>query len=275
MCKLAIVTKHDSAQLGQIITNVWRAMSATERDGFGAAWISPDGKIGFAKSSHPTLLPELPAFCAAFSDGNGLPSNGGELIIHGRTATCGVNVANTHPMTSHNSALVHNGVVSSKRFHNTDTTCDSELLLHAWKQDGIDAVAADITGYYAFAILQRIKGKTVLDVVRDDRASLKAGKIGLDAWGFATTDDLLRVVGASPVADFKTNTHASFVNGKIYSVESFKPAQADKSLEMKADLAFGSHRPKYYSGSTNWRGKQAELAAERDAIMSDWPTQGY
>lgn len=268
MCKLAITTKHDASQLEQIITAAWRCMATTERDGFGAAWISPDGKIGYVKSSHPTLLPDLPSFCSAFSDGNGLPSNGGELIIHGRTATCGVNVANTHPMLGANAALVHNGVVSSRRYHNTDTTCDSELLLHAWKQDGIDAVATDVTGYYAFAVLQRIKGKTVLDVVRDDRAQLKAGKMEGGAWGFATTDELLRVIGAAPVADFKTCTHASFVNGKLYSVDSFKPAQADKSLDLKADLAFGAHRKSYY-GSTNWRGKQAQLVSP-DADPVGW-----
>jgi hypothetical protein len=257
MCKLAIFTQHAPEKLGEIITKTWQSMSATERDGFGAAWISPDGKIGYVKSSHPTLLPDLPKFCSAFSEGNGLPSNGGELIIHGRTATCGVNVENTHPMLGTNSALVHNGVVSSRRYHNTDTTCDSELLLHAWKQDGIDAVAADITGYYAFAILQRIKGKTVLDVVRDDRASLKCGKIGRDGWVFATTEELLRVNGATYVSDFKTNTHASFVDGRLYSTDSFKPAAADKRLDMAADVAFGAHRKTYQAASTNWRGKSA------------------
>ncbi len=261
MCKLAIITKHDSGKLKAIISSAWQEMAKTEKDGFGAAWVSPSGKIGYVKSSQAAFLPDLPSFCAAFSEGNGLGSDGGALIIHGRTATCGVNVGNTHPMMGPNCALVHNGVVSSKRFRNTETTCDSELLLHAWKADGIDAVAREISGYYAFAILQRIRGKTVLDVVRDDKANLKVGKID-GGWAFATTPALLSVLGSSYLADYKSNTHTSFVNGEVYSVEKFIPAEVDKSLDEAASKAL-DRTPAFprYKGSTNWRSEtaQAEL----------------
>ena len=266
MCKLAIVTKHDSTQLGSIIINAWREMSRTEKDGFGAAWVRPNGKIGYVKSSQATFLTELPSFCDTFSEGTELRSDGGALIIHGRTATCGVNVVNTHPMLSTGCALVHNGVVSSSRFHNTDTTCDSELLLHAWKEDGIDAVAQDISGYYAFAIIQRIKGRTVLDVVRDDRAQLKVGKVD-GGWAFATTPELLKTLGSSALSDYKTNTHVSFVDGKEYSVASFVPAKADKKLEKAAAKALGGHNmyTSYKEPSTNWRASAA-FANQRDAV---------
>ena len=272
MCKLAIVTKHDSTKLGAIIVNAWTEMSKTERDGFGAAWVSPNGKIGYVKSSQASLLPDLPAFCAAFSEGNGLKSDGGALIIHGRTATCGVNVANTHPMLGSNSALVHNGIVSSKRFHNTESTCDSELLLHAWKADGIDAVAKDISGYYAFAIIQRIRGKTVLDVVRDDKAQLKVGRIA-DGWAFATTPQLLNALGSSYLSDYKSNTHTSFVDGEVYSVEHFIPAEADKRLEKAAAKAIGMNNIyTQYKESTNWRVREAQQT-QQDAMELDWPAQ--
>ena len=258
MCKLAIVTKHDRANLGAIIVNTWKEMSSTENDGFGAAWVMPNGKIGYMKSSQPTILPDLPAFCESFSDGTELKSDGGALIIHGRTATCGVNAANTHPMLQNNCALIHNGVVNSSRFHNTETSCDSELLLHAWKEDGIDAVAKDISGYYAFAIIQRIKGKTVLDIVRDDRAQLKVGKID-GGWAFATTHGLLTVLGSAYLSDYKKNTHTSFVDGKQYSVAGFEPAEADKTLEKAARKALGLHNAytSYKEQSTNWRSSAA------------------
>lgn len=269
MCKLAIVTKHDSTKLGAIILNAWKEMATTERDGFGAAWVGPNGKIGYVKSSQPSFLPDLPTFCAAFSDGNGLKSDGGALIIHGRTATCGVNVGNTHPMMGSNCALVHNGVVSSKRFHNTETTCDSELLLHAWKADGIDAVAKDISGYYAFAIIQRIRGKTVLDIVRDDKAQLKVGKID-DGWAFATTTSLLATLGSSYLSDYKPNTHTSFVDGEVYSVENFIPAEADKRLEKAAHKAFGGSTVySNYRDSTNWRTKET-VQSHQDAMELGW-----
>lgn len=269
MCKLAIVTKHDSTKLGAIILNAWKEMSTTERDGFGAAWVGPNGKIGYVKSSQPSFLPDLPTFCAAFSDGNGLKSDGGALIIHGRTATCGVNVGNTHPMMGGNCALVHNGVVSSKRFHNTESTCDSELLLHAWKADGIDAVAKDISGYYAFAIIQRVRGKTVLDIVRDDKAQLKVGKID-DGWAFATNPALLATLGSTYLSEYKPNTHTSFVDGEVYSVDDFIPAEADKRLEKAAHKAFGGSTVySNYRDSTNWRSYEP-AKAKQEAMDLGW-----
>ena len=262
MCKLTIMTKHDANNLGSIITSVWRAMAVTEKDGFGAAWVSPNGKIGYVKSSHPTLLPELPAFCAAFSEGNGLSSDGGALIIHGRTATCGVNVGNTHPMLDTNCALIHNGVVRSKRFHNVDSTCDSELILQAWRHGGITSISRDITGYYALGIIERMRGKTILNVVRDDQAKLLVGKKD-DAWVFATTDTLLKVVGSNYVSEFCTNTLATFVNGELTSCEDFIPAKPDKRLEQDANKAFGNDfKYDHNWKTTNWRGKETQLGLE-------------
>lgn len=266
MCKLAILTKHESTQLGPIILKAWKEMAATERDGFGAAWVRPSGRIGYVKSSQATFLPELPSFCDSFSASTEMRSDGGALIIHGRTATCGVSLENTHPMLADGRALVHNGVVSSDRFQNVDTGCDSELLLHAWRQDGIDAVAKDVSGYYAFAIIQRLKGKTVLDVVRDDRAQLKVGKVA-GGWAFATTNSLLTSIGSSFLSDFTANTHVSFVDGKQYSVARFTPAKADKKLEKAAAKALGGHNAftSYKESSTNWRASAA-IASDRDAM---------
>jgi hypothetical protein len=145
-------------------------------------------------------------------------------------------------------------------------------LLHAWKADGIDAVAKDISGYYAFAIIQRIRGKTVLDVVRDDKAQLKVGKIA-DGWAFATTQALLTTLGSSYLADYKANTHTSFVDGEVYSVENFIPAEADKRLEKAAHKALGMNNIyTQYKESTNWRVRQAN-EAQQDAMELDWPAQ--
>jgi predicted glutamine amidotransferase len=251
------MTKHDASNLGGIITKAWAAMSSTEKDGFGAAWVSPNGKIGYVKSSHPTLLPSLPDFCAAFSDGNGLKSDGGALIIHGRTATCGVNVGNTHPMLDDNRALIHNGVVSSKRYHNINTTCDSELILQAWKCAGISSVSKDITGYYALGIIERMRGKTILSVVRDNQAKLVVGKKD-DAWVFATNTNLLTSLAVPYVSEFRTNTVATFVNGVSTCVESFIPAEPDRRLEKAANVAFG-HNNHYVRELRGHYGEQLSL----------------
>lgn len=262
MCKIAILTHHNPAELKATITALWRTMAKTERDGYGAAWVTPSGRIGWARSSAPEFSVTLPDFCSGFYDDAGdLTSDGGALLVHGRTATCGVNLENTHPLVLGNSALIHNGIVSSTRFHNTETTCDSELLLHAWRAEGLPAVARDISGYYAFGVIT-IKSKQVtLDVVRDNRANLWAGTLPqANGWAFATTQELLRVVGASPAAEFRANTAARFRNGHHLLTESFDPYREplNEATERKARRAFGSSKVSDYLFETE--------AAESSAI---------
>lgn len=240
MCKIMLMTGHDSAKLSEIIEKSWAAFAATEKDGYGAAWVSPSGKISSAKSSRPGLMDdELPDFCSGFYSSDSLESDGGALLLHGRTATCGVCLDNTHPMLGSNCAVVHNGVVSSRTFHNVDTTCDSELILLAHRQGGATKVASELSGYYAYGFMSVGKnGRTTLDVVRDDKASLYAGKTE-HGWVFATTKELLRVVGATPVAPFAENTAARWVNGKHTGTMSIKPQAPDMSLQSKAERALG------------------------------------
>lgn len=242
MCKIAILTHHNPAYLQTTITMLWKAMANTDDDGFGAAWVTSFGKIGWVKSSLPLLGKSLPDFCAGFyADSGSFESDGGALLVHGRTATCGVNLENTHPMLNDHSALVHNGIVQSKRFHNTECTCDSELLLHAWNAEGLPAVARDISGYYAFGAITTSRKGVTLDVVRDDRASLYAGMLA-EGWAFATTPELLRVTGADYAAEVRTNTAIRFRNGKHLLTESFLPQRGPLSeeTERRASRAFGT-----------------------------------
>lgn len=262
MCKIAILTSHDPDKLQEVVLKAWRAMSSTEKDGYGAAWVTPDGKIGYIKSSSTTPIIDVPDYFKAFSAGSWSKSNGGPLLIHGRTATCGVNADNTHPMIIGNSALIHNGIVNSKRYHNVETTCDSELLLHAWKDNGIISVAEEVTGYYAFGALTASKRKVTLDIVRDDKASLCGGSYH-KGMAFATTRQLLDVIGASFYGDVKTNVWFRYVNGKHILTESFVPKK-DSSLEAKSQLAFryqGDNPEREYDWpmqSTNWRGGSSD-----------------
>ena len=159
MCKIIILQRHAPAARNRLIRAAWSYFCRTgETDGFGAAWIARDGRLSWAKSSSPTLSGDLPAWADGFFAHRGLdePSDGGWLLLHGRTATCGVNVDNTHPMLDDNgtAALVHNGVVSSDTLQNVYTTCDSELLLHAWDQGGAKGLE-QVSGYFAFALLLR------------------------------------------------------------------------------------------------------------------------
>jgi hypothetical protein len=268
MCKLLILTSHDSSKLDSIIVKAWGVMSATERDGFGAAWVTPGGRIGWVRSSVPFIRESLPEFVAGFGARHGEQSDGGALIIHGRTATCGVSLCNTHPMLSGKTALVHNGVVSSSAFENKTTSCDSELLLTAFNHGDIHAIVQGITGYYAFGHIAAARGgRSVLTVVRDDRANLRVGRYG-SGWAFATTPAQLVAAGAVDHGDFKQCYAARFCGDKFLGGESFTPAPAPVALASKASKAFGGKSsvpasdeaydewvsPELRLNSTNWRG---------------------
>jgi predicted glutamine amidotransferase len=266
MCKLLILTSHESTKLDSIIVNAWSVMSSTERDGFGAAWVTPSGRIGWVRSSVPFIRESLPEFIAGFGARHGETSDGGALIIHGRTATCGVSLCNTHPMLSGRTALVHNGVVSSVVFDNKTTSCDSELLLTAFNHGDMHAVTQGITGYYAFGHIKAERGgRSVLTVVRDNRANLCVGRYG-SGWAFATTSAQLVAAGAVESGEFKQCFAARFCGDKFLGGESFVPAVAPVALASKASKAFGGKsvpvsdeayddwvNPELRLNSTNWR----------------------
>ena len=269
MCKIAIHTAHDPAKLADLILSSWKIMSTSEKDGFGACWIRPDGKLGYVKSSTTTLKSNLPAFIRGFQDGGICESNGTYLMIHGRTATCGVNAENTHPMIVGNDALIHNGIVTSKRYHNVETTCDSELLLHAWR-DGIKAIEQDINGYYAFGNIRINKRKTILDIVKDDRAQLHGASTtvsGEEGFIFATTGELTKTKDSEYLGEVEPNIWIRFVNGKHVSTNYFEPAKVEQTVKT-VELANKSMPGTAYNkmadwpakpDSTNWRRPNMQL----------------
>jgi len=205
MCKLLFLTGHNPAQRNSIIRHAWRYFERTgERDGFGAAWISRSGKLAHIRSSNPLLTNRLTEWSEGWHDqvGYNEPSDGSALIIHGRKATCGKSLDNTHPMLDVEQALVHNGIVESDRYKNSSTTCDSELLLRAMQDKGTAGLAS-IEGYFAFALLDA-KAKR-LTIVKDDQASLVSARIPGYGYAFGTTREAVACatpLDCSPVKDF-------------------------------------------------------------------------
>ena len=212
MCKILILQSHAAARRDSLISSAWQYFAKTgESDGYGAAWISRRGQLGWAKSLAPTLADDLPAYVSGFAANAHLdePSDGGWLLIHGRRATCGVSVENTHPMLADGSAaLIHNGVVQSETVENINTTCDSELLLRAMDSRGTKGLE-EIQGYFAFAMLRKQRDGWHAAVVRDDTARLRVGRTRRGSvWG--TTDDALAIAGAVPLGDHRPMTAALF-----------------------------------------------------------------
>jgi len=255
MCKIAIILKHDPKRLIETVTDVWTAMSKTEKDGFGAAWLSPRGALRYIKSSTTSPGESLPDFFDGFTDGAFSTSNGGPLLIHARTATCGVSPENTHPMLVGSSALIHNGVVASDRYHNVETTCDSEILTHAFQSQGTVALENDVTGYYAFALLEaRPKNHWTLDIVRDSRAPLVGGVLKNGAFAFATNESVLAATGAKYSGKIRDNTHFRYKDGLHTRTAHFTPKIAvSASAQYQASRAFQDWPARTTDATTNWR----------------------
>lgn len=240
MCKVLILQNHTPAARNRLIRSAWSYFSRSgETCGFGAAWISRSGHLGWAKSSSPILGGDLPAWADGFS-GSALlsePSDGGWLLLHGRTATCSRTLENTHPMLDGGgAALIHNGVVSSDAFQNVTTTCDSELLLRAWDSDGAKGLRK-ISGYFAFGLLLRQRDGWHAVVARDDKARLRTGRTR-HGWAWGTTDDALRTAGAEPLADHSPMTAACFAPDG--SSEVVKIAKAKEKDELAGRWAVAS-----------------------------------
>jgi predicted glutamine amidotransferase len=240
-------------------------MAKTEHDGFGAAWLSPKGKIMTIKSSSHQSVKNLPSYYEGFAQGHFSPSNGGPLLIHGRTATCNVDIENTHPIKVGQAIIIHNGVVDSTKYKNLHSTCDSELILQAYQAAGMQEVAAEITGYYAFGILHP-KGKGLLTIARDDRAPLFGG---ITEFGevFATTQNLVEITGATIRGKIKDNVCMTFQNNVYIGTEKFTPkrkvittysmAQVERSMGQQSELMAESAYGQLYNRSTNWRQDEA------------------
>jgi len=59
------------------------------------------------------------------------------------------------------------------------------------------------------------------------------------------------------------------VDGEVYSVENFIPAEADKRLEKAAAKAIGGDIFTKYANSTNWRVREA-AQSQQDAMELGW-----
>ncbi len=275
MCQILCITKHNPEKRDELILSVWHHMAYTggQHDGFGAAWFSPDGQIGYHKSSVPMLnYPTgLPGKVAKFlkkgffdAESNDVPSDGGFLIIHGRNATCQINVDNTHPMLVWGqedgpiAAMVHNGVVRSYKYKPKDSTCDSEMLIQAYVFGGMAEVEKEIYGSYGFMHLQLINDKKTLHVAKDSKAKLHCGIINGTIFSFATTESLLDKVGASHVGEVQDNNIITFVeDDPDFVVNTFVP-----------NLSYGP--PSYSPILQDWQDRQA-FGVDGRVNHTSWP----
>jgi hypothetical protein len=179
------------------------------------------------------------------------------MIMHGRTATNGNFIENTHPFYSVNGdAFVHNGII-----HNTndwdftlDSDNDSEILANMFWKFGIDFVGENTDGYYAF---MNIDKDGVMHIVKDNRANLHMAYIKeIESYIVATTDCMIEllckmmdweqsticVINDCCYIQIKGNEVLSwktFEKAKSTTVMSYRQSQAFKDYELKHNKANG------------------------------------
>lgn len=138
------------------------------------------------------------------------------IAIHGRYATCDINIKNTHPFYRDGIALMHNGVIANHyEFDKPLSTCDSEALLTRYLEAGVQRhpkflteAMRPISGYFA-AIVFNDNG--TIDVWRDDRATLYMAHVKNVGVVIATTAEII------------LNTARSIRDTKITAINEIKP----------------------------------------------------
>lgn len=270
MCKifgLTSTTKLTLPALAALITRSHKALTATQKDGYGFAIGSPTGEHYVEKWDEPSAFPGpgqwpairdnlagVPVVADCVTHGTYPAAPGGALIAHARTSTCDRGAINAHPHISDGYALVHNGVVQPLR--GKTKSCDSMHILDSIAANaGPAKLAADVAGYLAVLVLDS-KGR--LSALRDDRAPLVVAWVpSLSAWAFASTGAILAEIVAVPHdKPFSLQPYRWVTNtSKGWQLQEVKPWAAAKtngssngSTAAKAAKAFGDPLPEW-SGS--------------------------
>jgi predicted glutamine amidotransferase len=118
------------------------------------------------------------------------------IAVHGRYATCDINIKNTHPFFRDGTALMHNGIIRNHYdFDKPLSTCDSEALLTRYIDAGVikhhklltDAMKP-IQGYFACIVFNN---NGVIDIWRDNSATLHMAHVKGVGVVIATTAEII------------------------------------------------------------------------------------
>lgn len=257
MCKILGITDTRKIENISKLIEVSADELKTQRDGFGWCGLTDDFKIFGERTndvhSFKSALVETPLDLPFIEGGASAQNSFGELkttsrafIAHGRISTNNKALVNVHPIVKADHALIHNGVVShhgAKYEMMTDN--DSEHVLQNLLDGGIDSIAQNLTGYYAFMSFTP-DGRMI--VARDRIANLFVGKIKeLDgALIYGTTEDLIKSVvrrmfwTVSPIAKLKDDVFISHDLGAAsYTWSSFVSRGRDTYSSSLSQLSLG------------------------------------
>lgn len=200
MCKLIALSTaacKNTRQASRLVLKMSTLLAASQRDGFGYAistgntgdsvfverYLDPKtcnglGELKASRDLLPATLKTQLLYGVDYDQQGIAPSRGavkGSVIAHGRTATCGKNITNTHPFKGSSDAgtwtIAHNGVVEwTGDTLPLNTTCDSEHLLNCYlHKQGEQSFHEGIAGY---AAIVGINPQGEMFALRDERAPL-------------------------------------------------------------------------------------------------------
>jgi len=247
MCKLyAIIDIENELKAEKLLRAAYPYVTKSDHDGMGIMRLG-EGVIHSQKwVTIPANIDAKPCVNSPYADALKLeyaekgtrPHHVDAIALHGRHATCAVNIENTHPFQTAKTALMHNGIIHNvEAKDNKLSTCDSEALLWRYLNNGIpkyperlSKALADVEGYYACIVFNT---SGVVDIWTDDMAGLFLAKIKGVGTVISTTRDI--ILQSAKRGKFKTEwvypvkafTHLRWKKGDAPALRSFiKPAWA-------------------------------------------------
>lgn len=254
MCKLFAIVEVESKQNAELFAKkAIPAITKSDDDGLGIMRLGENG-VHIQRWLEPPLVVRkkdsvvLAKYEKALKHQQNEAGKTSEqlfaIAIHGRFATCAVNLENTHPFYKGGTALMHNGIISNHAaYPKTLSTCDSEALLTQYISNDLVNKPEDLTdaldgmqGYYA-AIVFNDNG--VIDIWRDDVATLYMAHVRHVGVVIATTADIIKqtakkckahITGMDEILPF---TAIRWINGVNPVLGSFTAEKYFSSAQLK------------------------------------------
>lgn len=282
MCKIFAMSNMAKVKLTPgFINTVRREVCKSDNDGFGYAVLGQDGALGGERTIRPesfrplefdadSVTKKLPIVletdnCFGVIDFESPKA----FVAHGRYSTNSVSLANTHPFTNDTSAMIHNGVVydGTKLLTDLKTDNDTEVLFQYWQRGGMDAIEENVSGYYAFVILDT---DGTMHVVRDSSATLFVSYCStVDSYIFATTKDIIINVARDRrwkierPCEVTPNTYALFNGNELVQHDTIDPCDDMPAYMMSAaQVALGRTASPDTRDWRSWTEQAPETASE-------------
>lgn len=302
VCKLIMmagITDETRANALAFIGEVHKNMSAFDKDGFGYAAMSSEGKLfgerwlynSEAFETRESLTPRdrklINDYCGMIYKSEKYGAFGDveldkmtAITLHARMATSGKAFYNTHPFVDGHTSVVHNGVLSvnNPKHDYKNSTCDSEQILIKYLKNSVGETPTNIKqvtnkldGYFACGVFSRdADEQPILDIFKDERANLNALFITeLNTVVFATSYE--HVVKACETLNFTVETIFSVAPGIMVRLNAITGDVID-AFDFELDKPVKSY---YNSGRADGYPNYSGYGKKTPATLVHSPTKGW